>query len=105
MCLSLLSHFKGKLLLQDDISGILYHIKFKNTPEKQITIKPTLSDNKTTPFVMDETTGQLIKSTNHSGSENVATSSNSSGELYQGEKKLFLSRIFDFITRKSPSEE
>jgi hypothetical protein len=34
ICLSLLTFFKQKLLEEDDISGILYHIKFKNTPEK-----------------------------------------------------------------------
>ncbi len=55
MCLSLLAYFKDKLLEEDDISGILYHIKFKNTPEKG-SYSP-ISDEKTTPFVLDENTG------------------------------------------------
>ncbi len=34
LCLALLKYFKDKILLEEEISGILYHIKFKNTPEK-----------------------------------------------------------------------
>ena len=81
MCMSLLQYFKQKLLEEDDISGILYHIKFKNTPEKQGKRSPNINDHKTSPFVFDEHTGQLVKSTNFSGSENVPSSSNSSGEI------------------------
>ena len=33
LCLSLLTYFKTKLLEEEEISGILYHIKFKS-PEK-----------------------------------------------------------------------
>jgi len=29
VCLSLLSIFKSKILSEDDISGILFHVKFK----------------------------------------------------------------------------
>lgn len=59
MCLSLLEYFRPKLLEEDDISGILYHIKFKNTPEKSVGPKmtPNVSDHKTNPFVLDENTG------------------------------------------------
>ena len=54
LCLTLLNHFKEKLLNEDDISGILYHIKFKS-PEK----KPQ-------PLIFDEDTGFVVKSTNDS---------------------------------------
>ena len=30
VCINLLDHFKQRLLEQDDISGVLYHIKFKS---------------------------------------------------------------------------
>jgi hypothetical protein len=46
-----------------------------------------------------------VKSTNYSGSENVPSSSNSSGEIQSGEKRLFLSKIFDFITKKPKEKE
>ena len=47
MCLCLLRHFKRRLLEQDEIAGILYHIKFKS-PEKRA-------------FVVNEATGELEK--------------------------------------------
>lgn len=51
VCLSLLQTFKLKILNEDDISGILFHIKFKqstSSPAKQ-------------QFVYDEASGQLVK--------------------------------------------
>lgn len=57
VCLSLLTFFKARLLEEDEISGILYHIKFKSPCEHS----KRSPESPSSAFVFNEETGQLQK--------------------------------------------
>ena len=62
VCMQLLKFLKAKLLEQDEISGILYHIKFKSPEKRRQASQSDRQAAVVSPFVLNEESGQFEKS-------------------------------------------